>query len=51
MPSLMDRISKFARSKEGKELTGEAKKLASDPKNRRRLDDMRKKLMSRGKPH
>jgi hypothetical protein len=51
MPSLMDRISKFARSKEGKELADEAKKLASDPKNRRRLDDVRKKLTSRGKPH
>ncbi len=45
----MDRISKFAKSKQGQELTDEAKKLASDPKNRRKLDDMRKKLMSRGK--
>jgi hypothetical protein len=45
----MDRISKFAKSKQGKELTDEAKKLASDPKNRAKLDDVRKKLMSRGK--
>jgi hypothetical protein len=47
----MDRISKFARSKQGRELTDQAKKYASDPKNRKKLDDVRKKLTSRGKPH
>jgi hypothetical protein len=46
----MDRISKFAKSKQGRELTEEAKKYASDPENRRKLDGVRKKLMSRGKP-
>ena len=46
----MNRISKFAKSKQGRELTDEAKKYASDPKNRAKLDAMRKKLMSRGKP-
>jgi hypothetical protein len=46
----MDRISKFAKSKQGRELTEEAKKYASDPKNRAKLDGYRKKLMSRGKP-
>jgi hypothetical protein len=46
----MSRISKFAKSKQGRELTDEAKKYASDPKNRAKLDTMRKKLMSRGKP-
>jgi hypothetical protein len=45
----MDRISKFAKSKQGKELTEQAQRYASDPKNRRKLDEMRKKLMSRGK--
>jgi hypothetical protein len=45
----MDRISKFAKSKQGRELTEEAKKYASDPKNRAKLDEYRKKLMSRGK--
>ena len=48
----MNRISKFAKSKEGRQLTKQAKKYASDPKNRHKLDDVRKKLMSRGqKPH
>ena len=46
----MDRISKFAKSKQGREITEEAKKHASDPKNRAKLDGYRKKLMSRGKP-
>ena len=49
MPSLFDRINKFARSKQGKELTEQAKRYASDPKNRRKLEDMGKKLMSRSK--
>jgi hypothetical protein len=45
----MDRNSKYARSKQGRELTDEAKKYASDPKNRAKLDGYRKKLMGRGK--
>jgi hypothetical protein len=47
----MDRINKFARSKQGRDLTDQAKQYASDPKNRKKLDDVRKKLMSRGKSH
>ena len=46
----MDRISKFARSRQGRELTEQAKRYASDPKNRAKLDEYRKKLMSRNKP-
>ena len=48
----MNKISQFAKSKQGRELTDQAKKYASDPKNRKKLDDMRKKFMSGGKkPH
>ena len=50
MPSFLNRISTFAKSKQGRELTQKAEKYASDPKNRRKLDEVRKKLMSRGKP-
>ncbi len=46
----MNRLSKFAKSKQGKELTEQAKKYASDPKNRAKLDETRRKFMSRGKP-
>jgi hypothetical protein len=45
----MDRINKFARSKQGRELTEKAERYASDPKNRRKLEEMGKKLMSRGR--
>ena len=48
----MDRFNKFARSKQGKELTEKAERYASDPKNRRKLEEMGKKYLSRGKkPH
>jgi hypothetical protein len=46
----MSRISKFAQSREGRRLTDQAKRYASDPKNRKKLDDVRKRLMSRNKP-
>jgi hypothetical protein len=46
----MNRISNFAKSKQGRELTEQAQRYASDPKNRAKLDNVRKKLMSRGKP-
>ena len=49
MPSLIDRITRFAKSPQGRRLTGQAKRYASDPKNRRKLEEMGKKLMSRGK--
>jgi hypothetical protein len=45
----MNKISQFARSKQGRELTEQAKKYASDPKNRKKLDDVRKRFMSGGK--
>jgi hypothetical protein len=47
----MNKISQFAKSKQGRELTEQAKKAASDPKNRAKLEEMRKKFMSRGKSH
>jgi spore maturation protein CgeB len=45
----MDRFNKFARSKQGKDLTEKAQRYASDPKNRRKLEEMGKKYLSRGK--
>jgi hypothetical protein len=48
MPGLMDRISKFARSPQGKKAIDEAKRLAQDPKRRQQLEQVRKRLASRG---
>ena len=49
-PSLFSRISKFARSPEGRRLTREAQRLARDPATRRKVDEVRRRLMKRGRP-
>jgi hypothetical protein len=49
MPSLIDRIARFASSPQGRRLTAQAKRYASDPKNRAKIDDARKRLMARNK--
>ena len=36
----MDRINKFARRKQGRDLTEKAERYASDPTNRKKLADM-----------
>ena len=47
MPSLMSRIAQFARSPQGRKLAGQAKRWASDPKNRQKIDDVRRRVASR----
>jgi hypothetical protein len=49
-PSFLNRISKFARSPQGRRLTAEAKRLARDPATKRRVDDARRRLMKRDRP-
>jgi hypothetical protein len=49
MPSLISRITKFAASPQGRRLAGQAKQYASDPKNRAKIDDARRRLMARNK--
>jgi hypothetical protein len=44
----MDRISKLARSPQGKKAIGEAKRFAQDPKTRKQLEEVRKRFASRG---
>jgi hypothetical protein len=44
----MDRISKLARSPQGKKAIGDAKRFAQDPKRRQQLEEVRKRLASRG---
>jgi hypothetical protein len=44
----MDRIGRFARSPQGKRVMTEAKRLARDPQRRRQIDDLRRRLTSRG---
>jgi hypothetical protein len=50
MPSLFNKISSFARSKQGRELADKAVTAAKDPKTRRQIEDISRKLMGgRGK--
>jgi hypothetical protein len=44
----MDRIGKFARGPQGKRVMTEAKRLAQDPQRRKQIDDLRRRLTSRG---
>jgi hypothetical protein len=41
-------IADFARSPQGRKVATEAKRLASDPGTRRRIDEARRRLMKRG---
>ena len=51
MPSLMNRVSRFARSPQGKKAMSSAQRFARDPKTRRRIEEARARLTSkRGGP-
>lgn len=50
MPGLFSQVAKFARSPQGRRLTQQAMRAAKDPATRKRLDDARRKVMSRGRP-
>jgi hypothetical protein len=50
MPSLISRLTKFAQSPQGRRLGAQAKRYASDPKNRAKVDEARRRLMARNKP-
>ena len=48
MSSLIGRISKFARSPQGRKIAGEAARLARDPATRKKVTDAAARLRSRG---
>jgi hypothetical protein len=47
MASLFGRITRLARSPQGKRAIGQARRLASDPRNRRRMSDAGRRLRRR----
>ncbi len=49
MASMMSKISQFARSEKGKELTARAQRAARDPETRRKITEARGKLAKRRK--
>lgn len=45
MASLIDRITRLARSPQGRRLAERAQQLAQDPKTRRKIEDLRARWM------
>ena len=42
--SLMGKIARFARSPQGQKMANQAKRFASDPKNRQKIEGYRRKF-------
>lgn len=50
MPGLFQKIQQFLRSPQGRKMTDQAKRYASDPRNRAKAQDMLKKFRGGGGP-
>lgn len=48
MPSLMDRVTRLARSPQGRDLVNKAERIARDPRTKRRITEARERLARRG---
>jgi hypothetical protein len=49
MASMMSKIARFARSPQGRKMADQAKRFASDPKNRQKIEGYRKKFANRSR--
>ena len=47
MPSLMNRITRFARSRQGQEMTQKAMRFARSPEGKRKIAQARQRLAGR----
>ena len=47
-PSLMSKVAQFARSPQGRRIAGQATRAARDPRTRRQLEQVRRRLTQRG---
>jgi hypothetical protein len=48
MPSLIDRVTRLARSPQGRNLMNKAERMARDPRTKRRIVEARERLARRG---
>jgi hypothetical protein len=48
MPSLVNRVAKFARSPQGRRLADQAVRAARDPKTKRQIEYVRARLVKSG---
>ena len=46
-PSLLSRVTQFARSPQGRRLAGNAVRAARDPRTRRQIEQVRRRLTQR----
>ncbi len=49
--SLFKKVTDFAKSPQGKKAVQQAKKYASDPKNKQKIDNVKNKFTGKGKSH
>lgn len=49
MAGLMSKVARFARSPQGRKMADQAKRYASDPKNRQKIEQYRKKFANRSR--
>jgi hypothetical protein len=47
MAGLMSKVAKFARSPQGRKMADQAKRYASDPKNRQKIETYRRKFANK----
>jgi hypothetical protein len=45
--SLLRKLGEFAKSPEGRRLADQAKRYASDPKNKQKIDELRERVMKK----
>jgi hypothetical protein len=48
MPSLIDRVTRLARSPQGRNVMNKAERIARDPRTKRRIVEARERLGRRG---
>ena len=49
MASMMSKLARFAQSPQGRRMADKAKRFASDPKNRQKIEGYRKKFANRSR--
>jgi hypothetical protein len=49
--SWLNKVARFASSPQGQKVIRQAKKYASDPKNKQKIDQLKNRFMGKGKGH
>ena len=49
MAGMMSKLARFAQSPQGRQMADKAKRFASDPKNKQKIEGYRKKFANRSK--